>query len=133
MDEPVERFEITNTSQGTRVIHVAGRPVVFAPGQARVVSISPRLARQISGRALRVSGIGGGIDPEPVKPKPQVPEDENPVAIEALASKAEAGEIEWSEFQKEANAFLPTPMPAKKADIIAALRARAKDLRAKQA
>lgn len=122
-------FEVTNLSPtGHRAFYTAaGRLVTLRPGESRVLRLTPSTANRLGGKTVRVVSRGGAVDPAADEGK--APLDANPVAIEALLARIDAGTISWPDLRKEADVFLD-PTPASKADIIEALKAKAEELRA---
>lgn len=129
MEIQSQLFEVTNLgSTGNRAFYTAaGRLVTLRPGETRVVRLTPSTADRIGSKAVRVVSRGGAVTADEGEEK--VPVDANPVAIEALLARIDAGTISWPDLRKEADVFLD-PTPASKADIIEALKAKAEELRA---
>lgn len=122
-------FEVTNLRPGgNRAFYSAsGRLVSLRPNETKVVRLTPATADRLSGKFVRVVSRGGATMGDEEEGKATV--DQNPVAIESLLARIEAGSISWPDLRKEADVFLD-PTPASKADIIEALKAKADELRA---
>ena len=109
------------------------------PGETKIATLTESTVQRL--RASPSVRIAPADEADAIKAKPTKVEAEtdenkvelsdNPLAIEQLIAKEDAGEISWQDFRKQADVFLEHT-PASKADILEALRARAAELRSAQ-